>query len=238
MPKFFCEHIDDNTQVISGKDAIHIIKSLRMKIGDSITLSDTYGYDYNCKINDMKDNNVFLNVVSKQKSISEPSVKVILYQGIPKGSKLELVCQKAVELGVYRIVPVLMERSVAKLENSKKIDRLQKIADEASKQSGRGMLPKVSNVMSFSDAVKEASKFDKSIFFYENGGLKTGDIISQRDKTISAFIGPEGGFSLDEVETMKKNDFIPATLGPRILRTETAPITVLSVIMYLTGNLE
>lgn len=237
MPRFFCEYISGESHIIDGDDATHIIKSLRMKPLEKLMLCDTYGYDYECIIRQIKDNTVVVDILNKHKSLSEPTINVTLYQGIPKGSKLELICQKSVELGVTKIVPVLMDRSISKLENKKKIDRLQKISNSAAKQSGRGIIPKITEVMSFTDAVNDANIADKSIFFYENGGDRTGDAIDSTDKSFAIFIGPEGGFSLDEVEAMRNNNIKPVSLGRRILRTETAPITALSIIMYLTGNL-
>lgn len=237
MPRFFCEYVRGDTQVITGADADHITKSLRMKPGDDLIICDTYGYEYDCKIASISKSQVKLKILNRQKTCVEPDVRVTLFQGIPKGNKFDLICQKTVEMGVDKIVPVLMERSIAKMDNGKRIMRLQRISDEAAKQSGRGIKPKVCEVIRFSEAVAHSSSCDISLFFYENGGQKVGNLLKDSHKDISIFIGPEGGFSLGEVEMLQNSGALAASLGPRILRTETAPIAALSLVMYLTGNL-
>ena len=178
-------------------------------------------------------------------SVSEPSVLVTLYQGLPKGDKLEYIIQKSVELGVSAVVPVETARSVSRIsvsaeKNAKKHQRLQKIADEAAGQSGRGILPKVEAQISFKQAVerlKEKEENELVIVFYEGGGEKI-ELVGKGTERLSIFIGPEGGFEPQEIEQLCAAGARRATLGPRILRCETAPIAALSVIMALTGNMD
>lgn len=239
MPRFFCEHFSSNP-VISGEDGRHISRSLRMKIGEQLTVCDTMGTDYNCEIEDIKDDTVYLKILDSKENTSEPNVKVTLFQCMPKGDKLDLVVQKAVELGVSEIVPVLSSRCVSRPDSksmAKKCARLQKIADEAAKQSGRGILPKISDMINFKDCCQKLKNFDKSIIFYELGGAPLKDIVDD-SKSYAILIGSEGGFSVDEVEKATESGAVSATLGKRILRTETAPLAALTGIMLLSGNME
>ena len=155
------------------------------------------------------------------------------------GDKLELITQKAVELGVTKIVPVLTSRSVSRPDAksvSKKQERLQRIALEAAKQSGRGIIPEIGKMTDLESALKTAP--GKKILFYEGGGEALGALVSPDEAEVSVFIGPEGGFDAAEVQLAKQYGATPATLGPRILRTETAPLAALSVLMYITGNMQ
>ena len=173
--------------------------------------------------------------------LNEPSIYVTLYQSLPKFDKMDLIVQKAVELGVSEIVPVLTKRCISRPDEKsigKKILRWQKISKEASKQSRRGRIPKIGDLISLESAVKESNKSQVSMVFYELMGKKIGDIIKDTPKTISIFVGPEGGFDKDEILKMSSYNIKSATLGRRILRTETAPIAALSIIMYETGNMQ
>lgn len=240
MPRFFCEYFSDNP-IISGADGKHIARSLRMKVGEQLTVCDTKGTDYSCEIEKIVDDTVFLKILSQTENLSEPTVKVTLFQCIPKGDKLDYVVQKAVELGVTEIVPVLSSRCVSRPDGktfSKKRERLQKIADEAAKQSGRGICPKIHNMISFSECCKVLCDYQKSIVFYELGGEPLTNLINNDLESFAVLIGSEGGFSQDEIEQATKSGAIAATLGKRILRTETAPIAALTGIMLLSGNLE
>ena len=177
--------------------------------------------------------------MSSEQSEAEPSVKVTLYQALPKGDKMEFIIQKAVEIGVTEIVPVISSRCVSRPDQkslSKKILRWQKIAKQAAMQSGRGIVPKVKDAVPFEKGVENAK--GEKVIFYELGGESVRDILSDKQKEISIFIGSEGGFSGDEVDLVLKNGGRKATLGKRILRAETAPLVALTVIMYETNNLE
>ena len=182
---------------------------------------------------------VRVNVLSSKISEAEPDVKVTLYQALPKGDKMELIIQKAVEIGVSEIVPVISSRCVSRPDKkslSKKTVRWQKIAKQAAMQSGRGIVPKVRECISFNDAVKNA-KGDK-VIFYELGGESVKTILKDKPSEISMFIGSEGGFSSEEVNLVTENGGRKATLGKRILRAETAPLVALTLIMYETDNME
>lgn len=241
MPRFFCENFSENAAIITGDDARHISRSLRMKIGEELTVCNTKGTDYFCKITGIRENEVMLDVMESAKTVSEPSVEVTLFQCMPKSDKLETVVQKAVELGVNQIVPVISERCISRPDAksvAKKRERLQKIANEAAKQSGRGVLPTVENALTFKECCSRLSDFDISILFYELGGEPLTELGIKDCGRIAILIGPEGGFSKEEADTALKNGAKAATLGKRILRTETAPLAALTGIMLLSGNLQ
>jgi 16S rRNA (uracil1498-N3)-methyltransferase len=243
MPRFFIESSQTLPQAgdcmsIDGENGRHISKSLRMKPGEKITVCDGRGNDCDCTISDISGELVTTQVNKVCKSQSEPSVFVTLYQCLPKSDKMELIIQKLTELGISRIVPVNSEFCIAKIsgKEDKKLARWQKIALEAAKQSGRGIVPKIESPINFSQAVKNAP--GEKIMLYEGGGEPLRNLVHDTDKEISFFVGPEGGFSVNELELAKVNHVKIATLGPRILRTETAPIAAVTVIMSETGNLD
>ena len=247
MPRFFISYIPDETARIEGADALHIIRSLRMKPGKLLTICDSLGKDYDCEIESLEPEAVNLRVLAIRETAAEPSVNVTLYQAIPKSDKFDWVVQKAVELGVSRIVPVMTARCVSRPDEKsmrKKVERWQKIAVEAAKQSGRGILPQVGELHTYRQAVEEATQQAKafgergvSLLFYEGGGERILHLVGEKTEIISLFIGPEGGFDPAEVELAKEKGVRAATLGPRILRTETAPIAALAALMQATGNL-
>lgn len=240
MPHFFVdEEIFEKEYILSGEDARHISKSLRMKKGEELTLCSPSGTVHNCIVNDISDSTVEVDVISSEISKAEPDVKVTLYQALPKGDKMEVIIQKAVEIGVTAIVPVISERCVSRPDKkalSKKIVRWQKIAKQASMQSGRGIVPKVGECISFKEGINTAK--GEKIIFYELGGESVKSILKDKPTEISIFIGSEGGFSSDEVETVISENGKKATLGKRILRAETAPLVALTLIMYETNNME
>ncbi len=239
MPRFFLENAAGDTLLIEGQDARHIACSLRMQEGDTLTVCNGHGTDFSCVLTAVTPEQVTLSVVDTVDTKSEPTLSVTLYQGLPKGDKLELIIQKAVELGVTRIVPVVTARSIAKMSDRdhKKVARWQKIADEAAGQSGRGILPQVDAPILFKEAAAEMAK-TQTVVFYECGGESLKTIAPTLDGDVAIFVGPEGGIAPDEIETLKKGGASLATLGPRILRCETAPLAALAAIMALTGNME
>lgn len=239
MPRFFCTQVGESTAVITGEDARHISKVLRMRKGDTLTLCNTQGRDFLCRIETLSPEEVTLSVLESRPSDTEPDVFVRLYQGLPKGDKLELIIQKAVELGVSEIVPVAARRCVARLDDrsqEKKLARYQRIAYEAAKQCGRGIIPAVKPPVTFVQAVKQAES-DLSILFYENSSSPLREALSQPAKTISILVGPEGGFDPEEVQLALEKGWESLSLGKRILRCETAPLAALAIVMYQTGNL-
>ena len=245
MPRFFIRKdqiIDtDNVKTITvtGDDAHHISRVLRMRVGDAVTVCDMQKTVYECKIASVSDE-VSLTVVSERASDTEPLAYVKLFQAIPKGDKLETIIQKSIECGACEIIPFASERCVAKIDKKdapKKALRHNKIAESAAKQSGRGIIPNVSEAMSFDEAMKNASQSELFIFCYEGDGTcSLKDILREHNnaKTVSVVIGSEGGFSLKEVETARNLGAKVAGLGKRILRCETAPTFALSCIAYET----
>ena len=240
MPHFF-EKVSGETVEITGENANHIVSALRMKVGEKLTLCDD-GRNYECELVEIGKGTAKAKVLDCNMNYSEPDVKITLYQCVPKGNKLEMVIQKAVELGVDEIVPVLSSRCVSRPDEKKakkKNERYQKIALSACEQSGRGKIVEVKEQIDFKSAVKQVKDSDLCILFYEGGGKPLKEIVDkEKHKNISIFIGPEGGFSDDEVALLQENGAETATLGKRILRTETAPLAALVSIMLLTDNMD
>ncbi len=245
MPRFFTDALRFDTDtltgqaVVDGEDGRHISRSLRMRVGEALTVSDGTGFDYDGEIEEINGDTVTVHLTKQYKNKSEPTLRVTLCPGMPKGDKLELVTQKATEMGVSEIIPVLTDRSVSRPDGksaAKKQERLQRIALEAAKQSGRGAVPQVGAMVGFKEAVRKAK--GTKILFYEGGGLPLSKCLPENETDVTVFIGPEGGFAPEEVEFAKENGVVTATLGPRILRTETAPLAALAILMYMTGNME
>jgi len=237
--------VREQTITIEGHDVRHIRNVLRMRPGEELLLSDGAGNDYTCMIEELSDQQVLCQILSREASGTEPSVQVYLFQGLPKSDKLEHIIQKSVELGVFRIIPVETSRSVVKYDPKKlkgKQERWQKISESAAKQSRRGIIPEVDPVTSFPEALRKARDLDLVLIPYENyKDMKaTKDILQniRPGMRIGIFVGPEGGFDAAEVEkACSEKDAGGAgaqqiSLGARILRTETAPLMLLSVIMF------
>lgn len=240
MQKLFIDFVPAGRVVLNREQSRHIAKSLRMKAGDMLTLTCGDGSDYGCIIDEICDGEVILSVCYKQANSSEPTIKAKLFQGVPKGDKMEDIIQKCTELGISQITPVLTHRSVSRPDKkaaAKKQVRYQKIALEAAQQSGRGVVPEICDMDTLSHALEQDDS-DLKIIFYEGGGDALKGIINEDIKTVSIYIGPEGGFEKTEVELIKSKGGVAATLGKRILRTQTAPVAALTAIMLLTGNLE
>jgi len=244
MYQFFVEteQINDKVITITGADVNHIKNVLRLKIGEEIAVRDGADYlEYRCSIEKFEEDKVICRLLfMKECGIELPS-KVFLFQGLPKNDKMELIIQKAVELGVYQIIPLATKRAVVKLDakkESNKLARWNAIAESAAKQSKRMIIPEVIGVKTVKEALEYCKEFDVKIIPYEladSGGMSiTKSIIEkmQPNQTIAILIGPEGGFEEGEVALATAHGFCPITLGHRILRTETAGFTVLSWIMY------
>lgn len=244
MYQFFVEtnqiNVDDKSVIIIGNDVNHIKNVLRMKPGEEIAVSNGQdGKEYHCSIRSLEEDSIHCELNFIEEDSAELPSKIYLFQGLPKADKMELIVQKAVELGAYQIVPVSTKRCVVKLDDKKaksKIARWQGIAEAAAKQSKRGIIPQVADVMSFRDALAWAAEMDVKMIPYEHaeGMEKTKEILSklQPGQEIAVFIGPEGGFEEDEIQKALEQGIEPVTLGKRILRTETAGLTVISWIMY------
>lgn len=243
MHRFYVtpDQIKDKTAVITGPDVNHIKNVLRMKLGEKIVICNGQGKDCYCIISKVSEAEIIADVREEQDTKAELKARITLFQGMPKKDKMELIIQKAVELGVYEIVPVMTKRVVVKLEDKKKeekkLERWQAIAEGAAKQSGRGIIPKVQPVRTYQNAIKDAHNLGLTIIPYENAtGIEgTRKIMnSMKDyNTIGVFIGPEGGFEDSEIELATENNVIPITLGNRILRTETAGLAALSMMVLM-----
>ena len=240
MPRFFVhpDDIRDGTVTLSGQDAFHIARSLRMAVGDTLTVSDGHGSDYTVRLTKIRDELCECEIIEEAISASESPSVISLYMAYPKGDKLETVIQKAVELGASRIIPFESSRCIKrpKAEKTDKLlSRLSRIAEEAAKQCGRGILPAVSAPLGFEAAMKEAAKAELSLFCYEGERCRTlrAALCENRSaKSISVTVGAEGGFSPDEARRAEEAGLVPVSLGPRILRCETAPLYALAAISY------
>ena len=243
MHRFFADAscIDDNVITVTGDDVQHISRVLRLKCGDCIEICDMCGTDYLCTVSSVSKTAVTADIIKKMPNSSESNLNITLYQGIPKGDKLDFIIQKSVELGAKRIVPVVMQRTVVKLKNAAlKTERQSKIAAEAAKQSKRGIIPKVSSPISFDDMINEIKNSDAlNILAYENEEQTDIKSVLKNNGNmtdINIIIGPEGGFEDDEIKSAKEANINIVTLGPRILRCETAPVAVISAVMYELGD--
>lgn len=250
MYHFFVEpgQVHEDYVEILGGDVNHMKNVLRMKPGEEITVSDGFGHEYGCKVALLEEDAVRAEILEcREVSVELPS-ELVLYQCLPKGDKMELIIQKAVELGAARVVPVASRRCVVKLDQKKaesKRKRWQAIAESAAKQSGRAVIPEVGPVVSFKEALKDAERLDIRLIPYECADellTKEGQTPMEqthrllmdikRGQSVGIFIGPEGGLEKEEVATAMEAGTRPITLGKRILRTETAGLCILSVLMF------
>lgn len=247
MQRFFVEtyQIEEENHCIhvTGADVNHIKNVLRMKLGEELWISDGGTKEYRCEIEGLGDEEILLHIIYAQEPDYELPNRIYLFQGLPKADKMELIIQKAVELGAYAIVPVETKRCVVKLDEkkaAKKTARWQQIAESAAKQSKRMLIPNVHQVLSFKEALKYAESMDIRLIPYElaKGMQETKEILAaiEQGQSIGIFIGPEGGFEEKEVEAAISEGAKPITLGKRILRTETAGLAILSVLMFQLEN--
>ena len=246
MPRFFvnADAISENKIIISGDDAFHISRALRMAAGEHITVCDTNATEYDCVLEEFLPDKVVATIVDSKPSETEPPFFAQVYQGLPKGDKLETVIQKSVECGASAISTFESEFCIAKSKpeaEKNKLERRNKIATEAAKQSGRALLPKVYATVSFDKMLEEAAKADVKIFCYEaEGTLPMGKQLKEAltkiegKPTVAIVVGPEGGFSRSEAEKAQKMGFLMCGLGKRILRTETAATFALCCLVYET----
>ena len=242
MHRFFVDEsqVSKDEIYILGTDVNHIKNVLRMKIDEEIVISCGEKLEYTCRIKDITDSEVVATIEYIQEAGVELKSKIYLFQGLPKSDKMELIIQKAVELGVYQIIPVAMKRSVVKLDSKKeatKLKRWQGSSESAAKQAKRMIIPEVTKVQSFARALAHAAKLDIRLMPYERAEniADTKSFLNtiKPGQSIGIFIGPEGGFAEEEVESAMANEVKTITLGKRILRTETAGITMLSILMFL-----
>jgi len=242
MYQFFVspEQISDKSVIITGADVNHIKNVLRMKPGEEIAVSNGVdNKEYRCAIENLSDDSIQCTLLFVKEDGLELPAKVYLFQGLPKADKMELIIQKAVELGVYEIIPVETKRAVVKLDAKKatsKVTRWNAIAEAAAKQSKRRVIPQVTGPMTFKQAVQYANELDVKLIPYElsEGMAETKRLIESVEpgQDVAIFIGPEGGFAEEEIALAQEKGILPITLGKRILRTETAGFTVLAWLMY------
>ena len=245
MFQFFVDKTQVNEEAglvfITGADVNHICHVLRMRVGEQFYVTDgECGGKYLCALKEASEDQVTCDILRNIEESSELPCEITLYQGLPKADKMELIIQKAVELGVHRIVPVSTKRSIVKLDDKKagaKISRWQGIAEAAAKQSKRDVIPQIGDVMTLKAALAEAADFEVSMMPYENaeGMAFTRKLLDEirPGQRIAIFIGPEGGFDESEVEAALSQGTQPVTLGRRILRTETAGLAMLSMLVYV-----
>lgn len=237
MQQVFVENKPINNEIIiTGQDAHHLIRVVRLKNGEKIRVSCLDGSNYICQVEGTNDNELTVSVLEEVPSTELPN-KIYLFQAIPKGDRMETIIEKCVELGVFEIVPVQMKNCIVKLDDKKKKSKLQRyqaVAESAAKQSKRSIIPQIHDVLSFKDAYEYASELDVILLPYEskNGMQDTFDAMSalQKGQSVGVFIGPEGGFDSSEIEMVKDNVKL-ISLGKRILRTDTAAICTLSMLM-------
>ncbi len=247
MHRFMVEpgQIENNRVIISGDDLRHLRQVLRLKAGDIISVFDGSGMEYEVRLSAVEKEMASGDVLSSGISDTEPRTRLTLFQGLPKAEKMDWIVQKAVELGVYRIVPVITERTVVKLseaDKEKKRERWSRIAREASKQCRRARVPEVALPIVFSDIPSLIKQYDLFIMLYENQKkclkehMKCYNI--NKIGSIALFIGPEGGFADSEAGSLEPLNIVISSLGKRILRTETAALTGISLIMYEMGEMQ
>lgn len=241
MPRFFVRHdaVENGFITIRGSDAHHIGFSLRMAVGETLKVCDMARTEYECSIASISSDTVILEILSESVSQNEPPYSVTLYQAMPKGDKFDTIVQKSVECGVAEVIPFYSEHCIAKdkgNDNGRKSERWNRIALEACKQTGRGILVPVQTPVSFDLAVSNGALSELPLFCYEGDGtIPLPDILKSKEKipaSISVMIGSEGGFSKEEAERATHAGWVPVGLGSRILRCETAPLFVLSALSY------
>jgi 16S rRNA (uracil1498-N3)-methyltransferase len=245
MARFFVSEdlIKNNTVTVTGSDVKHITKVLRLKPGAVISLLTENGSEFEAKITEINNWAVECSIIAQKQVSTEAPVRITLYQGLPKADKMEMIIQKSTELGVVSIVPVICDRSIAKIDEKKasiKVARWQRIAEEAAKQSRRSVIPVVREVLNFKDALSQLDETVLAIMPWEeeqNGGIKKVLITNKNKEAVALFIGPEGGFTSEEAALAREKGVFLVSLGPRILRTETAGIAVAALILYELGDL-
>ncbi len=246
MRRFFVEEKDikENQVTIKGDEARHIVQVLRLEERDKIKVFTGKGKEYLTEIIQASEKEVIGRILEESRLDTEPSIEITLLQGLPKSDKMDFIVQKVTELGVKRIIPVITQRTVVKLNKEKaraRRNRWQRIALEAAKQSGRAIIPAVREVISFIQALDNLNRESLNLIPWEeetSTSLKEAlRPITDHRSPITIFIGPEGGFTLEEVRAAKKKGAIPVSLGPRLLRTETAGLVTLAVILYELGDM-
>lgn len=225
---------------MSGEDVRHITSVLRMRSGDPAVLCDGHGTDYLAELAASGDGCCEFKILESSANSAEPSIHLRLFQAMPKGDKMEFIVQKAVECGAAEIIPIFTKRCVSRPDEKqmrKKLPRYRKIALEAAKQCGRGIVPTVGGAVEFTELKRFISAENTGIMFYECSDVPLKSAVGEFKKNVDIVIGSEGGFEPDEAEELQRLGFKAASLGKRILRCETAPIAAISILMNMTGNM-
>lgn len=239
-PRFFTENISDEAAIVSGEDVRHISSVLRMRAGDIAVLCDGHGTDFLAELVSCEGGACEFKILERSPNLAEPNIRVRLFQAMPKSDKMDFIVQKAVECGASEIIPIFTKRCVSIPDEkslAKKIPRWQKIAVEAAKQCGRGVIPTVGEAVEFSALKTLISPENTGILFYECSQTPLREAVREFKKNVDIVIGSEGGFESAEAEELQALGFVCASLGKRILRCETAPVAALSVLMNMTGNM-
>lgn len=241
MHKFFTEDVYGDIATITADDHKHLSRVLRLKTDEEVLINDLKGNDYRGRISAIEKNETRVRLLEKIPANNESPLKVILFQGLPKAGKMDLIVQKCTELGVAEVVPVVTERVVVKnTQEFKKMDRLKRISLEAAKQSKRSILPKIIEPIDFSEVLTGMDRLDVLVVPYENkdeyGFISLKDELPKVN-VMGIFIGPEGGFSEQEIEKLEEKGAKIITLGNRILRTETAGFTAVAMAQLLYGDM-
>ncbi|MBS5144807.1 MAG: 16S rRNA (uracil(1498)-N(3))-methyltransferase [Butyricicoccus pullicaecorum] len=243
MPRFFIDYVPDcDSIILTGDDAHHISRVLRMKSGENLTICDGMGTDYLCALSHTDSGKAHCHIQGRVSSRGEPTTNVTLFMALPKGDKMDFIVQKAVELGVHTIVPYAASRCVSRPDGkalAKKIERWRRIAREAAQQCGRGRIPAVTECVDFCGAAERCAKNEMPLFFYEMEQETSVRMALRAHAFASAgiMIGPEGGFEEEEAQIARQCGLTSVSLGPRILRCETAPLAALTAVLYESGNL-
>lgn len=238
-PRFFTENISDSIAVLDTEDSRHVVQVLRMKPGGMAVICDGHGTDHLAQLESSGGECVF-NILESSPNPAEPTVRLRLFQAMPKGDKMDFIVQKAVECGACEIVPFISKRCISRPDGkqlAKKTERWQRIAYEAAKQCGRGIIPTVGECVDFSRLTDVIPAENTRILFYECAEVPLSKAVGEYTKNIDIVIGSEGGFAPEEAQRLIDSGFLCASLGKRILRCETAPVAAISVLMNLTGNL-
>ena len=238
MRRFFVDKISKPTIELKGNERRHLADVLRARVGERVILCPGDGKDYTYKTVSFAKDRVTLAYVSESENTTEPFLDLCVFCALLKGDKTEFAVQKLTELGVKRIQPFVSEYTV---QRSEKKDRLVKAAHEAAKQCGRAVIPEIGDVVSFDEITDMLGDFDKTVFAYEaaySGGTRMKDAICGSERSVALVVGPEGGFSKNEAQTLVRKGYSPVTLGKRILRAETASVAAAAVILYMCGEWE
>lgn len=242
MQRFFFddEQIIDATFSVSGEKYNHITRSLRMNVGEYAVFCDGFGVDYECELVSINSHSCEFKVVKSYENVTEPNVKITIYQCLPKGDKLDDMVKRTVQFGVYKIVPVLSSRCVSRPDSKsfdKKVERLNKISKSSSMQSMRGVVPEVCDLIDFNTAILQMKNFDSAFLCYESENRNLIDSSLIKGKEIAFLVGPEGGITKQEADFASENGILPISLGKRILRTEDASAFLIPIVLSITNNL-